>query len=158
MSATRNGEDDGLSQAQYASLAAFRYCLRRFQAFSEGEAARAGVPSQQHQALLTLAGHAGSRPATVGLLAEQLLIAPHTAAELVARMVDGGLLTKARGVEDRRRTELSLTPRASALLHDLTAAHLRELRDLGPALVGALGAALTGAAEKPTQSPPTTRA
>lgn len=146
--------DDGLSREQYASLATFRYRLRRFLAFSEAEAARAGLPSQQHQALLTLAGHAGSRPATVGLLAEQLLIAPHTAAELVTRMVEAGLLTKARGAEDRRRTELSLTPRAAALLHDLTAAHLRELRDLGPALV----AALSGGAEKATQSPPTSDA
>jgi DNA-binding MarR family transcriptional regulator len=32
-----------------------------------------------------------------------LLIAPHTAAELVARMVEAGLLTKARGTTDRRR-------------------------------------------------------
>lgn len=151
MSTQEGAEEDGLSREQYASLAAFRYRLRRFLAFSEAEAARAGLPSQQHQALLTLAGHGGSHPATVGLLAEQLLIAPHTAAELVARMVDAGLLTKARGAEDRRRTELSLTPRASAILHELTAAHLRELRDLGPALV----AALAGGAEKATQSRPT---
>ncbi|MCJ2013321.1 MarR family winged helix-turn-helix transcriptional regulator [Methylobacterium sp. J-076] len=155
MNAQRDEGGEGLSAAQYASLAAFRYRLRRFLAFSEAAAAKAGLPTQQHQALLTLAGHAGSQPATVGLLAEQLLIAPHTAAELVARMVEAGLLTKARGAGDRRRIELGLTPRASALLHDLTAAHLRELRDLGPALVEALVAALAGDAEKATQSPPT---
>lgn len=130
-----------LSTEQYAALADFRFRLRRFLAFSEAAAARAGLPPQQHQALLTLAGHAGRAPATVGLLAEQLLIAPHSAAELVARMVEGGLLTKARAAEDRRRSELALTPRAEALLRTLTAAHLEELRGLGPALTEALTAA-----------------
>lgn len=129
---------EALSPEQYAALADFRFRLRRFLAFSEAAAARAGLPPQQHQALLTLAGHAGRQPATVGLLAEQLLIAPHSAAELVTRMVEGGLLAKARAAEDRRRSELSLTPRAEALLRTLTAAHLEELRDLAPALVEAL--------------------
>ncbi|MCB4801895.1 DNA-binding MarR family transcriptional regulator [Methylobacterium brachiatum] len=131
-------ETGPLSQEQYAALAEFRYRLRRFLAFSEAAAARAGIPPQQHQALLALAGHAGRAPPTVGLLAEQLLIAPHSAAELVARMVEGGLLTKARSTEDRRRSELALTPRAEALLRALTAAHLEELRGLAPALADAL--------------------
>ncbi len=127
-----------LSAEQYAALADFRFRLRRFLAFSEAAAARAGLPPQQHQALLTLAGHAGRAPATVGLLAEQLLIAPHTAAELVARMVEGGLLTKTRDAEDRRRSALALTPRAEVLLGSLTAAHLEELHGLAPALAEAL--------------------
>lgn len=101
---------EALSREQYAALADFRFRLRRFLAFSEAAAARAGLPPQQHQALLTLAGHVGRAPATVGLLAEQLLIAPHSAAELVSRMVEAGLLTKTRAVEDRRRSALSLTP------------------------------------------------
>lgn len=129
---------DALSPEQYAALADFRFRLRRFLAFSEAAAARAGLPPQQHQALLTLAGHAGRRPATVGLLAEQLLIAPHSAAELVARMAEAGLLTKARAADDRRRTELALTQRAEALLGTLTATHLEELKGLAPALAEAL--------------------
>jgi DNA-binding MarR family transcriptional regulator len=52
--------------------------------------------------------------------------------------VEWGLLAKARAAEDRRRIELSLTPRAEALLRTLTAAHLEELRDLAPALIEAL--------------------
>ncbi|MGU3665168.1 MarR family winged helix-turn-helix transcriptional regulator [Methylobacterium sp. A49B] len=131
-------ETGALTAEQYAALADFRFRLRRFLAFSEAAAARVGLPPQQHQALLTLAGHAGRAPATVGLLAEQLLIAPHSAAELVARMVEGGLLTKGRAVEDRRRSELALTPRAEALLRTLTNAHLEELRGLAPALTDAL--------------------
>jgi DNA-binding MarR family transcriptional regulator len=130
-----------LSSAQYAALADFRFRLRRFLAFSEAAAGRVGLPPQQHQALLTLAGHVGRNPATVGLLAEQLLIAPHSAAELVARMVEAGLLSKTRAAEDRRRSELALTPRAEALLRTLTAAHLEELRGLAPALAEALASA-----------------
>ena len=130
---------DALTTEQYAALADFRFRLRRFLAFSEAAAARAGLPPQQHQALLTLAGNAGRAPATVGLIAEHLLIAPHSAAELVTRMVEGGLLTKTRAADDRRRSALSLTARAEALLRTLTAAHLEELRGLAPALADVLG-------------------
>lgn len=128
----------GLSQADYAALARFRYELRRFASFSAAAAQAAGVPAQQHQALLAIKGREG--PTTVSDLAEQLLIAPHTAAELVARMAGSGLLTKTPSPEDRRSVHLSLTVRAEALLHDLTAIHLEELRTLEPALARSLGA------------------
>ncbi|AWN39743.1 MarR family winged helix-turn-helix transcriptional regulator [Methylobacterium durans] len=128
-----------LSRQQYAAIAAFRFQLRRFLVFSEAAALAAGIPPQQHQALLSIAGHLAPEAPTVGMLAEQLLIAPHTAAELVSRMVDAGLLTKTRGAQDRRRMELALTPKAEALLGALTAAHLEELRTLKLDLIGLPG-------------------
>lgn len=124
----------GLLPSQYASIAAFRYELRRFLAFSEAAATAAGLAPQQHQALLAIAGHTGAEPPSVGTIAEQLLIAPNTAAELVARMVDSALITKTPSCQDRRRTELTLTERAFVLLDRLTAAYLEELRTLEPAL------------------------
>jgi DNA-binding MarR family transcriptional regulator len=127
-----------LSSEQYRSIAAFRHQLRRFLSFSEAAAAAAGLPTQQHQALLAIAGHIRSEPPSVGELAEQLIIAPHTAAELVSRMVEAGLLTKSPSTVDRRRQELLLTPQAEALLARLTAAHLQELRSLKSALLQAL--------------------
>lgn len=130
---------EGLSREQYAAIATFRFQLRRFLVFSEAAALAAGVPPQQHQALLSVAGHATSEPPTVGTIAEQLLVAPHTAAELVSRMVEAGLLTKTRGTQDRRRMELALTPKAEILLSQLTAAHLEELRTMEPALIRTLG-------------------
>jgi DNA-binding MarR family transcriptional regulator len=130
---------DGLGKEQYAAIAAFRYELRRFLAFSEAAATAEGVPPQQHQALLAIAGYAGEQPPTVGVLAEQLLIAPHTAAELVSRMVKAALVTKTPSRLDRRRVELALTPTAEALLRRLTAAHLEEIKTLEPALARALG-------------------
>jgi DNA-binding MarR family transcriptional regulator len=134
-----DADDPRLTQAQYGALAAFRYELRRFLAFSEAAAGAEGLPPQQHQALLAVAAREGSEPATVGALSEQLIIAPHTAAELVSRMVEAGLLIKSASTADRRRMELALTPRAHVLLARLTAAHLEELRSLEPALVKALG-------------------
>ena len=131
--------DDDLSQDQYTAIAAFRYELRRFLAFSEAAAASVGLPPQQHQALLVIAGHAGPKRPTVGLIAGQLLIAAHTAAELVARMVAAGLVVKQPSADDKRRVELSMTSRAEDLLRRLTAAHLEELKTLEPALAGAVG-------------------
>jgi DNA-binding MarR family transcriptional regulator len=127
-----------LSSEQYAAIAAFRFQLRRFIAFSEAAANEAGLPPQQHQALLALAGHPGESPPSVGVLAEQLLIAPHTAAELASRMVDAGLITKTPSTQDRRRAELALTPKAQDILSALTQVHLDELRILGPKLIQAL--------------------
>jgi DNA-binding MarR family transcriptional regulator len=74
----------------------------------------------------------------VGGLAEQLLVAPHTAAELAGRMAKAGLVLKTQDAQDRRRVELSLTAQAEGLLQQLTEAHLKELRTLEPALIRAL--------------------
>lgn len=134
-----------LTQAQYAALAAFRYELRRFLAFSEAAASAEGLPPQQHQALLAIAGRPEGRPANVGDLADQLIIAPHTAAELVSRMVEADLVMKTPSNVDRRRVELELTPRARARLENLTSAHLEELRSLEPSLVRVLGRTLRAA-------------
>ena len=132
-------DDAGLSRSQFTAIAAFRYELRRFLAFSEAAAAEVGLPAQQHQALLAIMGHAAEGAPSVGALAEQLLIAPHTAAELVTRMVEAELAIKTPSARDRRRQELTLTPKARALLDRLTPAHLEELKTLEPALTRALG-------------------
>lgn len=136
-----------LHAGQYAALARFRHELRRFLAFSEAAALGEGLPVQQHQALLAIAGRASGEPASVGDLADQLLIAPHSAAELTARMVETGLIGKTPSARDRRRMELTLTPQAQDLLTRLTQAHLEELRTLGPALIEALQKVIAGEAQ-----------
>lgn len=130
--------DRRLGPEQYAAIAAFRYELRRFLAFSEAAASAEGLPPQQHQALLAIAGHQSQEPPTVGTIADQLLVAPHTAAELVSRMERSELLIKTPALHDRRRVELTLTPKAETLLHRLTSAHIEELTNLEPALARAL--------------------
>ena len=135
---SRTRGDTVLTREQYAAIAGFRHQLRRFLAFSEAAAAAEGLPPQQHQALLAIAGPPPGKSANVGYLAEQLLIAPHTAAELTSRMMQTGLLAKSPSRTDRRRVDLSLTVKANDLLSRLTEAHLDELRTLEPALVVAL--------------------
>ena len=72
---------------------------------------------------------------TVGHLAEQLIVAPHTAAELVARLEGDGLVRKRSDAADRRRVVLDLTARAETALRKLTLAHRREVRGLTPRLL-----------------------
>jgi DNA-binding MarR family transcriptional regulator len=48
-----------LGKAQYETLAAFRYALRKFLHFSETAAQAAGLTPQQHQALLAIKGFPG---------------------------------------------------------------------------------------------------
>jgi DNA-binding MarR family transcriptional regulator len=133
-------EPERLSQADYEVLADFRFALRQFTAFSSRAAQAAGLPPQQHQALLAIKGHAESTPMTVGALAERLLIAPQTATELVNRLADADLVQRATDSGDRRRHALALTEKAEALLNSLTVAHLREMRQLAPALIDLLQA------------------
>lgn len=131
-------QEVSLTSEQYAALAAFRYELRRFLAFSAAAAGAVGLPAQQHQALLAIAGHLGPQPPSVGTIAERLLIAPHSAAELVSRMIDAGLVTKTPSRDDRRRMTLTLTENAELLLRQLTAAHLNEFKTVEPVLTLAL--------------------
>lgn len=123
---------------QYRALARFRHELRRFLSFSEAAAGAVGLPAQQHQALLAIAGHDGPGRPTVGHLADRLVVASHTAAELTSRMAEAGLVVKSHPPADRRRTELELTAKAETLLAGLTEAHLRELGQLEAALTQAL--------------------
>ena len=125
---------DRLTQGDYERLAAFRHMLRRFTSFSAGAAHRAGLTPSQHQALLAIKGHQGEAP-TVGALAEQLLVAPHTAAELVGRLQAAGLVEKVEDHADRRRVVVRPTERAEAILQALTLVHLREVRQLAPRLM-----------------------
>src|SRR4029453_14982454 len=121
-----------VTDADYAALAGFRRALRKFLAFSQSAARAAGLPPQQHQALLVIKGRASAPAMTVGKLAEDLLNAPHPATELVERLVERGLLSKRKAPAEARRVELALTGRAEAILHSLRGAPLTELGKIGP--------------------------
>jgi DNA-binding MarR family transcriptional regulator len=133
-----SGQNDALSPQDYQALAKLRFSLRRFMDFSTSAAQTEGLPSQQHQALLAIKGHAGEEPMTIGMLAERLLIAPHTATELVGRLGGAGLVVRHSDPEDRRRQTLALTDKAEAILLRLSAVHLREIRDMAPELIAIL--------------------
>ena len=133
-------EPDGpsIGRADYEALAAFRLALRRFLVFSETVAGAEGIPPQQHQALLAIAGHPGGGAVTVGALAEALVVKHNSAVELSDRMAAAGLLVRTPASDDRRRILLSLTPKAEAALARLSAAHLAQLRLAAPDLIDLL--------------------
>lgn len=125
--------NEALSDGDYQTLAEFRHAIRRFLAFSEDEAAAHGLTPQQHQALLVIRA-AGKDGATVGLVAERLILKPHSATGLVDRLEGLGLLSRQASAQDRRRAILKLTPRARRQLAALTAMHRQELKRLRPVL------------------------
>ena len=127
-----------VTTSDYRRLAAFRYEIRKFLAFSEKAARSAGIEPQQHQLLLALRGlPAGTRP-TIRAVAERLCVEHHTAVALVDKLEERALLCRERGELDRREVLLRLTPEGEALLRALSALHRRQLAEVGPAMVGAL--------------------
>jgi DNA-binding MarR family transcriptional regulator len=131
--AKRSGKARGVD---YQALAQFRYQLRVFLAFSETAAARQGLTSQQHQALLGIKGFADPGPATVGDVARFLLVRHHSAVELINRMEKRGLIRRAPDPEDARRVQLRLTAKGEQKLQAISKVNLAELRRAAsPAMV-----------------------
>jgi len=123
-----------LSAADYATLSEFRHVLRQLAAFREEGPAAAGLPAQQHQALLAIKGAPVGLPVTVGALAERLGIRHHSAVGLVDRLAKRALVRRRADPTDRRHVRVELTNGADALLAGLSLAHRDELRRLAPLL------------------------
>ena len=123
-----------LTDIEYAALAEFRFALRQFQIFSEAKAAEAGLTPQQHQTLLAIRG-ADPDDATVGYVAQRLIVKPHTAFELIDRLETLGLVRREPTQSDRRRALLRLTFLADTILSSLSSVHREEIRRLQPLLV-----------------------
>ena len=70
-----------LTRQDFERLLEFRTSLREFQRWSEDQAQAAGLTHVQHQLLVAVKGHPGSKPPTVGDLADYLLLRPHSAVE-----------------------------------------------------------------------------
>jgi len=128
---------DELDEESYRALAGFRYELRRFLHFSENVARDAGLTPQQHQALLAIRA-AGGEGMLVGELAERLLLRPHSASELAARLEGQDLAIRTHAATDRRQVCIRLTARATEILASLSVAHRAELQRSGPMLRGLL--------------------
>jgi DNA-binding MarR family transcriptional regulator len=128
----QRSEPAPLGDREYQAVGAFRRALRRFAAFSEASARDVGLTAQQHQALLAIRAHAGQEPMTIGELADSLLIKNHSAVELVGRLVESALVTRAPSEVDRRRILLRLTPKAEELLEAVTRRNLGELTSNAP--------------------------
>jgi DNA-binding MarR family transcriptional regulator len=122
-----------LTDGDYRALADFRFALREFQSFSDSRATEAGLTPQQHQALLAIRG-APAGEATVGFVAQRLLLKPHSATGLVDRLQNLGFIERRADPIDRRVVHLELTERALDTLAELSSIHREEIRRLGPVL------------------------
>lgn len=118
-------------------LAGFRLGLRRFLAASETINRSSGVTSQQYQVLLAIKASDGNRLAMKDL-AEELLLTPHAAVQMIDRLEKAGLAERRHSEGDRRFVFLALTPTGDALIDDLAARHLEEMLRQEPQLRSSL--------------------
>lgn len=124
-----------IDRADYESIAAFRYAIRRFLRFSEQAARREGVTPQQHQLLLAIKGFPGREYASVSELAERLQMRQHSMVGLIDRTEAQGLVRREQGVTDRRQVFVLLTPTGENKLQRLSVQHRRELLTMREALL-----------------------
>lgn len=134
-SSSRSGDKTRAETMDYEALANFRFELRKFLAFSDAAAAKAGLTPQQHQALLTIKGFSTKIPVSIGELAKLLFIKHHTAVELVDRMTKLGLLSRVVDDTDARRALIKLTREGELRLRKLSKIHAAELGAVGPTLM-----------------------
>lgn len=130
-----------LRAGEYNALAELRYQIRRFLNFSEAAARAVDLEPQQHQLLLVLRAIMPERP-TIRVVAERLQIRQNSAAELVKRSVERGLVTRTQGAQDRREASVGLTRAGESVLRRLSLAHRDELRLAAPALLNSVQALL----------------
>lgn len=126
-----------LDRASYEDLANFRLALRRFLAFSDVAAGSAGVTSQQYQAMLAIKASPDEALAMKDL-ADQLLLAPHGAVQLVNRLELLKLVARRESATDRRSVLVYLTVQGDTLLQRLVTDHLVELNRQKPLLAESL--------------------
>ena len=117
---------------RYQGLAGFRMALRQFLAVSEVISRAAGVTAQQYQALLAIG--CGPEAMTMKDLAEQLLLQPHAAVQMVDRLAKAGLVERSPSTTDGRSVLLTLTAAGERLLELLAEQHLREMLKQEPHL------------------------
>ena len=127
-----------VTNSNYRSIAAFRFEIRRYLAFSERAARAAGIEPKQHQLLLAVRGLPASMQPAIGVVAERLCLQYQAAVALIDKLEAHGLLRRERSTEDRRLVLLVLTEAGLEMLRRLSALHRDQLRQVGPAMVAAL--------------------
>ena len=123
-----------LTRQDFERLLEFRVTLRRFNRWSEDQAQAEGLTHVQHQLLVAIKGHHGSRPPTVGDLAGYLLLRPHSTVELVDRAEAADLVERTPDRDDGRVVRVRLTGAGDRVLNKLTRAHLERLHELATVL------------------------
>jgi DNA-binding MarR family transcriptional regulator len=125
-----------IDRQRYLGLANFRYAVRRFLAASERISAESGITSQQYQAMLAIG--AAAEPLAMKDLAEELMLQPHAAVQMVDRLQKLELAERRASPSDGRVVLVALTSKGDELLEGLAARHLEELLKQEPKLTEVL--------------------
>jgi DNA-binding MarR family transcriptional regulator len=123
-----------LNDSDYRRLLEFRTGLRRFERWSQEQAAKVDLTPAQHQLILAVRGHPDRRGPTIGDVASYLQLHHNSAVGLIDRAEAAGLVRRVADPSDARIVRLELTPPAEQRLASLAAAHLEELSRLAPDL------------------------
>jgi DNA-binding MarR family transcriptional regulator len=110
----------------FVGLAGVRRALRQFLRFSESAATSAGITTQQYQAMLAIRA-SRKRALAMKDLAEEMLIRPNGAVQLVDRLETIGMVRRDPDDRDRRVVVVSLTELGNRVIAVLAADHTAEL-------------------------------
>jgi DNA-binding MarR family transcriptional regulator len=123
----------------YEVLTEFRYLLRKFLRFSKDFLrTTAGINPEQYEALLAIKSFDAPVGLTISQLSERLQIKHHSAVNIVDRLVERKLATRAAAETDRRRRHVRLTGKGEKLIEELAIVHRKEIRLRSPELIRAL--------------------
>lgn len=117
-------------KSDYVALAEFRRSIRKYIRFAEVGARAEGITPQQHQVLLAIMGQPNRDWALISEIAEFMQLRHHTVVGLVDRCQASGLVKRATSASDRRKVEVSLTPRGQSILDRLSQRNMKELMAL----------------------------
>jgi DNA-binding MarR family transcriptional regulator len=128
-----------ISDSDYAALAELRRRIRQFLRGSDAAAEAAGLEPQQYQMLLALRALPRNQEASIGRLADCLLVRHHSAVELIDRLEARGWVTRRRNnPQDQRKVRVHLLPRGEYALEHVVRERLDELNGYGDALASSI--------------------
>ena len=123
----------------YQALAEFRYLLRKFLRFSKDFLSDAGdVTPEQYEALLAIKAFTSPEGVTISQLSERLQVKHHSAVNIVDRLAERKLITRAAAEADRRRRHVNLTAKGEKLIDELATVHRKEIRTRSTELIKTL--------------------
>lgn len=118
------------AKEQIEARSAFRQQLRRFERLGEDTARSHGITFPQYLLLLHVKGTPGRDWATVGELAQKLILEHHSVVGLASRCEAAGLVKRKRSAQDGRQVEIHLTAKGERTVMAVLAAQSGELRTL----------------------------
>jgi DNA-binding MarR family transcriptional regulator len=128
-----------LQSTDFEALADLRYLGRKFLRFSKDLLrTKVGLNPEQYEALLAIKAYGPGKGLIIAELSERLQVRHHSAVNIVDRLAERKLVTRAAGETDRRKRHVQLTPKGEDLIAELAALHYKEWRSRSTEMIHAL--------------------